>query len=353
MRELYTAVMKILNHLDFERIWNGFSAFRFALYDSESVYFDDSVIPVDKRFLGNTAIEFNGEQIAIWHVQSPKDEDPELLAANLTHEMFHAFQRHLGETRFPSDLIILDYPNTKENLTYKYFENQLLVEAFLQKDKRKQQELISQFISARKYRGELIGDIILQEFKTETIEGMAEYAGSSALKQISEEKYNNRIHQYLEFLKVKDGLLFNTRQLLYYSGAVFCLLLSEAGVSFQHEIGNTDDSLFEWVALGIPGERPKIKTEPELLSNLQIYTDDKQREFKEFLQQHKEVVSGNYIICGYDPMNMKKDGTRILCTHFIMLRKAEGEEEEPVFVKGPVMVILRNNSYNRVTEYIR
>lgn len=105
MRNLYNEVDLFLDNISFNDIWPGFSRYEFALYDNESIYFKNGTIPYEQRFLGNTAIEYGGEFIAIWNVPDPQKEDVQLLAADLVHEMFHAYQRSHGENRFPDDLI--------------------------------------------------------------------------------------------------------------------------------------------------------------------------------------------------------------------------------------------------------
>ena len=110
MRELFIELDQIIDKVDFGKIWNGFARYDFALYDEESVYLKSAVIPRVNRFLGNTAIEYDGAFIAIWSIEDTSTEDAEVLAADIVHEMFHAYQKEKGESRFPNDLKMLDYP---------------------------------------------------------------------------------------------------------------------------------------------------------------------------------------------------------------------------------------------------
>lgn len=131
MRYLYNKVEQILNTVNFNDIWDGFSKYEFALYDEETVYLEADTIPVDNRFLGNTAIDYNGRLIAIWKILNPLEEDTEYLASNLVHEMFHVFQKSKSENRFPNDLIMLSYPDSIDNFIAKRRENQAVCNAFL------------------------------------------------------------------------------------------------------------------------------------------------------------------------------------------------------------------------------
>jgi hypothetical protein len=352
MRELYIKVNEILNRIDFNKIWRGFSKFNFALYNETEVYLQDEVIPYDRRFLGNTAIEYNNEYIAIWHVEDPAAEDPETLSADLTHEMFHAFQQKNRESRYPDDLKLLNYPDNTENFLLKYSENQLLARAFISKTKREKIKCLKQFMSARKYRESLIGDIVKQEYLSETIEGMAEFAGITALRQISGDKYKKRINGYIENLKSMDGRFFEIRRMLYHSGALFCILLSEAGLDFYHAVGGVKFPLFSIAAGEINGEKPGVDIDKELvLSEIDKYAFEKKQKFAEFESSHNEKAEKDCYICGYDPMNMIRMGDKLLCVRFVML-KSEADDN-PMFIQGPVMVNLKSGSANEVLSYVK
>lgn len=352
MRELYKKVEEYLDSIDFDSIWTGFSRFNFALYNKSNVYLKNEVILYDHRFSGNTSIEYNGEFIAIWHVDNPLNQDSQLLASDLVHEMFHAFQRTHNENRFPSDLTMLNYPENIENFTIRHSENLLLANAFLADNINVKKAYLDKFISARKYRESIIGDMIKQEYYTETIEGMAEYAGSMALKQFSHEKFINRVNGYIENLQILDERFFDTRRMLYYTGAVFCILLSEIGMNLYHKIGETKNPLFYIVAESFKAEKPSIEFDNKLLSlKTEKYLNDKKLRFEKFFQSHSEETSGDFIICGYDPMNMIKMDDMILCSHFIMLKSENSDES--VFIQGPVIVNLKMDSFNEVKSYFK
>jgi len=352
MRELYKIVNEIIDSLDFDKIWAGFAKFNFALYDKDNVCFGDEVIPYDNRFLGNTSIEYNGEFIAIWYVEDPHREDSHILAADLVHEMFHAFQRTRGERRYPNDLIMLDYPNNVENYAIRHMENVLLADAILREELGAKRESLENYIAMRKYRENLIGDIIKQEYYAETIEGMAEYAGCMALKQISYEKYLNRVRGFIEDLTILDNRFFDTRRLSYYAGAVFCMLLSETGTSIRHKIGETEKPLFSLLTESTRAKKPTINIDIEdLTKKIEKYTNDKKSNFDEFFKTANETVEGNFYICGYDPMNMIKIDDMILCSHFVMLKS--NDNVEPIFIKGPIVVNLKKNSTNEVCSFVK
>ena len=109
MRTLYEAIAERLKRVDFNEIWTGFHPFEFALYNSQHIALSNCDLPWNEKFVGNTAIQYEGKYIAIWNIEDYHNTkiDPNELAADLVHEMFHAYQMTLGETRFPDDLLML------------------------------------------------------------------------------------------------------------------------------------------------------------------------------------------------------------------------------------------------------
>jgi len=330
MQKLHSAIDNILSKLDFDSIWRGFFKFDFALYNKDTVYFKNKEIPWDNRFLGNTAIDFDGKLIAIWSVDSPETEDPEFLAADIVHEMFHAYQKLNNETRFPSDLELLTYPDNLDNFQCKMVENDLLAKVLTEKSIL----ALKQFISIRKTRAYLIKDIIFQEYRAETLEGMAEYAGLAVLEQTNKEKFRTRLNAHLSRLTNPKDLLFNPRHLAYYTGAVLCYILKSLNVDFHHDFTESR-TLFEIISDRVEN----------LVVDFDKFMESKQKKFDDFLNNHSEAHQSDSFICGYDPMNMTRWGNKILCDHFVML----GDQ----FIQGPVMLILHERSLNHVESYIK
>ena len=352
MRELYNKVNELIGKIDFTAIWSGFLKHPFALYDKSNVYLQNETIPHDNRFVGNTSIEYDGEYIAIWFVDESEAEDPELLAAAIVHEMFHAFQQSKNEERFPNDLLMLDYPENEENYAVKHCENLLLVNASKAWDIQEKKGHIEQFISARKYRESLIGNIIKQEYLSETIEGMAEYVGCMALRQLAKTKYEARIRNFIDNLSVLDNRFFDIRRMSYYSGAMFCIQLAEAKIDFFHDVGSVERPLFSLIAKEAAAVKPGITVDIELIArHIQAINSEKEAKFKEFLSSHHGKVMFDGFICGYDPMNMIKLSDKILCSHFVMLQ--DMKQGSPEFIQGPVLVNMKPCSINQVSSYVR
>ena len=328
--KIFTEIENILKRIDYNKIWRGFSLYDFALYNQETVYFKNKTIPWDKRFLGNTVIDYDGNYIAIWELESKQNNDIEYLVADMVHEMFHVYQKQKNETRFADDLVLLTYPDDMENYQLKIIEIELLVKAFSEKNVK----ALRQFIDIRNARKRLIGDIISHEYRAETIEGMAEYAGLVSLRQINQEKYKMRLNDHISKLINPNDLIYDTRRLAYYTGAILCLTLKLLNVEFYHEL-SVDRTLFEIINNDQNG----------FITEFKNHMENKQNKFNDFLKNHSEIIECNEYICGYDPMNMIRLENKILCYHFVIV----GDK----FIKGPVMLNIKHGTTNQIESYIK
>jgi predicted xylose isomerase-like sugar epimerase len=180
------------------------------------------------------------EIISLWKLESVQNNDTEYLAADMVHEMFHVHQKQKGETRFADDLTLLAYPDNINNYQLKIAEIKLLVNAFYEKNIT----AFNQFINIRNIRKKLIGDIIFHEYRAEISEGMAEYAGLVSLQQINSPKYKIRLEDHISKLINQKDLIFDTRRMAYYSGAVLCSTLKLLDIDFYHDL-SVERTLFE------------------------------------------------------------------------------------------------------------
>lgn len=316
MRQLYKKIQNLLRLVSFEDICAGFRRCGFAIYNDSQVWLADRVISWDRRFTGNTAIAFEGDYIAIYEVMDPQETDAEILAADLVHEMFHAYQRRNGENRYPDDFRLLAYPQNMGNYRLKYAENQLLADAYEECGERRA-GLLASFRAMREQRGKLLGEYLEQELLAEHIEGRAEYAGCRALQSISPHKFKERMKRYLSFLRTMEQSFFDIRRQAYITGAIYGL------------------------AFGSCGEEEPLEIE------FRRYQQAKESQIKAFLDQKPVGKKGKYRICGYDPMNMIRCGAQVLCTHFVMLKSGE----DVLFVDGPVLLEVKGDDGRETEEY--
>lgn len=351
MRKLYRDIEVELDKVNYNYLWSGFSRMDFAIYNKSKVFLKDEEIAYDERFLGNTSIDYNGRNLAIWYTENPKEENSKELASNIVHEMFHSYQFTNNESRFPNDLKGLDYPMDLNNYEIKYKENTLLVEAINSNVRNIKYDILKEIISLRALRLKNYGEIIKYEFAIETVEGSAEYCGAKALRQISKEVYERRIENYKRILSKDISKVFDIRRSCYFSGTLFLLLLEELDIPFTHEILGQNQYIFEELAdkVGYSSINIDDIKDLELERYFIEYKKETEKNFDDFFNQSFEKYNGDFYICGYDPMNMIKQRDEILCNHFIML--ADKLENKKVFLKGPLIVKLENGSSNHVVEY--
>lgn len=316
MRQLYEKLDRLLQLVPFPDISPGFRRCDFAIYNSAQVFLADRVIPWDERFVGNTALEFEGDHIAVYQVENPRETDVELLAADLVHEMFHAYQMRGGEHRWPDDFLLLSYPEDLENYRLKYAENQLLAAAYHETGQRKA-GLLAAFCGIRGQRAKRMGKYFEQELLAEQLEGQAEYAGCLALKSINPDKFRAKLTRYLSALQTADKAFFDIRRQAYLTGAVYNLAKADC------------------------------EREEPLQTELFGYRQIKAGQIRAFMEQNPVEIREDCMICGYDPMNMIMCGRQVLCTHFVMLKSGENTR----FLKGPVLLELKEGEDRVAGKY--
>ena len=356
MWELYKQLSERLNQINFELIWPGFKRYEFAIYTSEKVQFDNNEIPWDDRFIGNTSINYDGNYVAIWNVEhdfmNNDSRDIDILAANIVHEMFHAYQQENGEKRLPKDLVTIKYPNNIENFNLKYEENKLLADAFEQQDLVKKRTLFNYFCGIRQKRESLIGTMCECEYLTETAEGMAEYAGMLALKMLSQSKYTSKFMTYVKLLRDFTEVQLNIRKISYYSGSIILLTANDMNINIAHSISNETKTVFGIISQFFSPKLPdnlyyehKIKTVMEEIKSLN------EKEVEQFLEQKRIKQNGDFYISGYDPMNMFRVDNYILCKTFVRL--TDESTNESIMFMGKTLLEMRLESVNQVCSYYR
>ena len=228
LEALYYEVKQTMERVDFSKLWPGFVPLKFALYSDSECFFDGQYVEKTDAFLGNTAILYNGEWIAIWYVQETMD--PIVLTSKMVHEMFHGFQQIHNESRFPDELEALyQYRYDAGNLDVKLTENQLLYRLTEQFDA----DAFEEFCQFRKYRSNAFGYEYHYEASIEQIEGTANYVELKCLKQLSEERFRNKL-SYMKENIINPNNLLPVRIVSYDIGALLLLVMNENGIAFDH-----------------------------------------------------------------------------------------------------------------------
>lgn len=339
--KIYDEVDAILETLDFNALFSGFHKYSYAIYNSAEICLNGKITPYREEFRGNTAIEYNGEYIAIWNMELDPIDDREAFAYLLVHEMFHCHQRANGEKRYPSDLILLNYPSDIDNFEKKYNENLYLAEACEKRDV----SALHKFAHIRNMRMKTYPDMVRQELKAETLEGAAEYVGLKALQIINPKKFMDVIKDYVCKLRGQDRLLFDVRRISYYTGALYCLCCDDNNIIVHNDFAG-EQTMYEQSPIAFDGSSVEIKHYDFIPNEYAGMIGEREKLIAEFIEKW-EYTACNAFICGYDPMNMFRVGVFIYCKHFICLNM-NGTIQN---INTSVVLRLEENSVQNVVGY--
>lgn len=314
LRSVYDSVSAVLDGIDFGELYCGFHRYGMALYNADEACVDGNMIPRPDVFMGNTAVNYDCRYIAIWDIDLDPVDDPKLLAYHMVHEMFHCHQFANGESRYPDDLALLNYPDDALNFTRKYREDLCLADAL----EHKNAEKLREFAAIRALRAETFPAAVREELKTETIEGMAEYVGLCALRRIAPDKFDSVLDGYLDILREDGELLFNVRKMCYYSGAVFFLCLEMSDIPVRNDFTGSATA-YESVSIDISGVSVDVSPSETVERGFLAYKKKKEAAVAAHTA-NSAYTECRARICGYDPMNMLRSGDLIYCSHFVFLK---------------------------------
>lgn len=310
LERMYREVEKRIDQVRFDRIWTGFSPVRFALYDREHCYFDGHFVEKTDEFLANTTIQYHGESIAIWQLDS-QDPDPDMLTASLVHEMFHAFQQKNGEKRYPHELkMLMEYRYDPEEIQIRIREAQVMKSILLDGKRADMVDLLR----LRKARKERFPVQYGYESRTEQIEGAACFAEMSALEAIDKVKADEMRKARLSELGRPEFYL-PMRVSCYDSGA---LLLECIRVCTGKRMDHFSDVPFaEEILDGIKPETVKLKLEKHVSEAVEAYLSDTREWIGDAVQNGEQVLNGCYPLAGLNVWDARSDGTYVTSRGFL------------------------------------
>lgn len=352
MKTLYAQIRDLLNTLDFNALNQGFKPTPFALYDQNHYCLNHEIGPKPNAFRGNTAMEFNGEHLAIWSLDILPDIPIEETTSGIVHEMFHVHQLTHNQTDYPNDFLILTQDLTEAYLYQLYNECQLLTQFQENLSTLEKHTLLAQILNSRHKRQELNPQLFGQELNLENFEGIAEFVGFKALKALAPQKANLKYDSYVKDLK-ESKCLIDFRNLCYSKGVLFLSLLESIGLKFEN-IAQTQKPNYHHQALSLlKDDIQEENTTPDPASwNLVKEIRDKrlienQKAHDGFFETHPKVHRVNGNICGYDPINMIKVGNHILCKHFIAFHNGV----EMTSLQGPLVIETDPDNIMKIKGY--
>ncbi len=349
MEKKYLALEKRLDKLNFKALWPGFKRFNFALYDGKDVYLNKETKPWDHRFLGCTAIKYNDEFIAIWDLRLiPQDYDLDILCANIVHEMFHCFQLEKKETKYPNEILGLDYPLLVENQVLRYEEVQYLNRAFLEEDEKLMRRNLNHFMSCRLKREKILGNYIEYEYGLESFEGIPRYVEYKALAQLTSEEYSQST--YLNHLEEINSKLLIVRHNCFAPGMLIACILDRLKEGWKDNFIDQKKYSFEILKEFFNIEEVEIKTDEKIKSQFETLIDKRKEEIKELfdsvLKHDHQKIKGNYQLTGFDPMNAVKVGNQVYHQYFLKIK----EDDNEITYEGPIISVHSPEQFFSIEE---
>ncbi|MDO5734470.1 MAG: hypothetical protein Q4P08_05000 [Eubacteriales bacterium] len=347
MRALHKKIRRLLSKVDFEALWPGFKVYPFALYNHERVCFADGEIPWNQSFLGNTSIEYDGRLIAIWSVEDEAEqENIERLTANIVHEMFHAWQKEREEKRYPDDLALLIKADDCLFYELKLRENEYLAKAYNEANLSIKKELLLAFARLRQSRLLRFPAATKEEALVESLEGTAEFVGSSALQQLAPGDFDMLIASYLANLERLDRGLFDLRRKAYFSGTVLLHIANELGLEFNPCPKDNDLTIFEMLFPDIDAQEIDFEARAEISELFSDYQSDLAEEIQA-IEKKTKLRELDARICGYDPMNMERLGDDLICRNFVMIKSGDKQQ----FIEGAVVLKMKPKDPYKLWAY--
>lgn len=308
---LYQEVEKRIEKVDFAAIWRGFSPLKFALYTDDECYFDGRYIDKTDSFCANTAIEYDGEYIAIWNVtEEPADMDA--FSASIIHEMFHAFQAISGESRFANEKEApFKYRYSIGNLSAKRKEADC-IKAILEQDDR---GAYSRLLGLRKMRADNSPYEYEYEAKVEQIEGTANFVEISALTQLNHEKGRLAWQKLLDRISQPENY-FPIRIISYAIGATVIACIKKcSSIDFQAFTGQT---FSQEMISGVSGNDANMPGDAEMENCLNHYLDETHRIIESAVSKNDCVLKGKYPLASVNIWDARCEGNYITSNHFVM-----------------------------------
>lgn len=340
-------------------VWLDFTPYPFAIYDREWVYLHTTKLAPsgftevesniykgqwNQKFVGCTAIDYDGQLIAIWDQEliSPTTSFEEMYAS-LLHEMFHCYQFEKGFFRMGNELLLVQYPFTEQNIAARLLERRYLLSAVFADDPIVKRQLISTFIALREQRREWIGEFMQYELVSESNEGTAVYVECKTRQSITDLPPTYLLAKYgRDLIEIPNDLKM-FRASCYSSGLYIALFLDTIAPNWKGEYKSSTQSLYDLLLKHfnpIDVILPKIDTQ----SATYIIEQDRQRRalaLQEFFHQegYQVTLRGRFKIAGIDPMNMLRYEDHIVHSHFLKISHKDLE----LFLSGLSVVHVQEN----------
>jgi len=327
-------------------VWPGFTPFPFIIYDDKEQVAVGAKWPerylqvekdiwvaagLDSQLFANTSVMYHGVKTAIWDARTwPDGIGIAQAAADVTHEMFHAFQSEVMADLPPANELLLPvYPHTAMSVALVIEENKLLAEICASPDAATVNKCLCRIASLRKQREAEVGaDYIEIDKCCETGEGTAVYAEVCMKAIINESSVLDAADFCLPFL-TDDKILSHYRHRCYVVGLVLCLASDIMWPGWHTMWAASGKTLFDWMSDKLAHVESDesisaayLKTADELLA---AHQSGKEQKIAEFMAQPHTVIEGDVKLMIFDPMNIVCNNGRCLHKHGKL--RIDGEEQ--------------------------
>ena len=365
--ELYNLINETITSELTSSIWEGFSPCKFYLYDGTICYgLKDGEIKEfknDTNFMGNTAIEYKNDIVAIWDIRTWKEhaQNEEKIAC-IAHEMFHAHQHNNNWNNLLNEFKGFTYPHSSESLYFWTEEAEALYKATTTLNFKKSMEAFKKVIVYRELRKNYLKDYIDYDNNIESFEGTATYA-EFKIKTIL--KHNNMEEQLekLKYLMNPTEAMKSFRRACYFTGSLLCIILDKIEnekinreFSWKKDWVHSRKTLYEYTQslfLKFVDEKSnnnEVKIDENKLARInKIIEEDLGLKKKAIDNFHVEkegmkkcIIKNNIKLLGADPMNIICLNDKCLHTRFISVTI----HNEDKILKGPVLAIIGENIFD-------
>lgn len=344
---LVDSIEKIIDTVNFKKIYNYIEKQKIAIYNDGFLYFSDSVTSFSLNTRENIRNHYN---IAILNYEDLEDNNYINAGLFVKQMVLNMFYRN-HDRRIPNNLIALKYPSIYLNYDYMRYERQLLIKAFSATDNYVKLNNFRMFLNVRDLRRQLIGnEFSMLEYGLETIYGLSDYAMLKTIELLDKKLMKSLLKSLVtNFHNIaKDCFDFTHANL--YSGLFIVLLMIELQIDII-DLFESDLTLYQICSKKINFIREPIafRSDKTLLEKLNEYEASISEKFAVFFENEPKRVNGYFQIYAYDPDRIVVDKDNFYHESFVILKNLTNHEL--IKLNGPIVTKVLDNSYDIVTSY--
>lgn len=347
INSLVVEIEKIIDTINFKKIYNFIEKQKIAIYHDGFLYFNDSKTTFANSIRENIQNNYN---IAILNYEDLTDNliiNAGFFVKQMVLNMF--YRKH--DRRIPNELIALRYPNIYLNYDYMRYERKLLLKAFSTNDNYIKLNNFRMFLNVRDLRRQLIGnEYSMLEYGLETINGLAEYSMYKAIELLDKKLNKQLLKQFIASFNEVGTDCYDFKHSNQYSGLMLVLIMTELQIDiidfFESEL-----TLYQICTKKVNFIREPIafRSDKTLLEKINEYEESVSEKFAVFFENEPKRVNGYFQIFAYDPDRIFVDKDNFYHESFIILKNLT--TNELVKINGPIVTKVLDNSYDIVTSY--